>query len=208
MAVVMAAEGNLREKLTNSFSSTTHRTPHTNHKLRLFSRYQRLIEERDKLKFVTGRPVAGFFVPRLNIFLGKPMKYGGVYPDAVIRLIKNGKARFPAKSVHELIEVDGDVGWLTNDLLHHDSPTLSRYLARNRRYVDLLAKDLKNDNLKINMLNFYLYTIHYPLITFFSLFFRHKSILDGYRGFIWSFFSSLRFSRAYIRYWKQTKTAV
>jgi glycosyltransferase involved in cell wall biosynthesis len=168
---------------------------------RLFKRHQDLVEKRDgKLGKPTGEVVA-FFIPRVNMFFGKPLIHGGVYPDGVIRLIKRGKARLPAKSVHEQMEIDGEVGWLFGNLEHYDSPTFGRYLWRNNRYTELIAKDLKADKIPKNILSLLLYCIYKPLYTFSDLYFRHKGILDGYRGFIWCFFSSLRFPISYIKYW-------
>lgn len=171
-------------------------------KTKLFARHQRLIEERDgKIGEKTGEVVA-FFIPRLNFFLGKPLIHAGVYPDANIRLIKRGFAHFPAKSVHEQMQIDGEVGWLFNDLLHDDSPTLKRYLERMNRYTDLHAKELKTKKTPNNLLYLSLYTIYKPLYTFLSLYFRHLGFLDGIRGFLWSFFSAMHFPLAYFKYWK------
>lgn len=177
----------------------------------LFLRHQKLIEKREgrlapgseSLKDRRGtlnEQVVAFFIPRKNIFLGKPLIHGGLYPDGVIRLFKRGKAKLPEKSVHELMEIDGEVGWLFNDLEHHESPTLNRYLSRNKRYIQLLSSDMKKNRLKKNMFNTLNYLIVKPTSTFLSLYLRHKAILDGYRGFIWSFFSALRFPRAYLKY--------
>ncbi|MBU4098550.1 glycosyltransferase family 2 protein, partial [Patescibacteria group bacterium] len=58
---------------------------------KLFLRHQKLIEKRDGAIGSEGQYVA-FFIPRLNYFLGKYLRYGGVYPDGVIRLFKKGKA--------------------------------------------------------------------------------------------------------------------
>lgn len=166
----------------------------------LFDRHQKLIEERDgKIGNDTGEVVA-YFIPRVNMFLGKPLIHGGVYPDPAIRLIKNGKARLPGKSVHEIMEIDGQVGWLENAMLHYDSPTFNRYLSRLNRYTDLFAKEYKDQKLPKNLWNFLLYTIHRPLFTFLSLYFRHKGFLDGVAGFLWSFFSACRFPIAYFKY--------
>lgn len=169
-------------------------------KKKLFDRHQKLIEQRDgQIGKKTGETV-GYFIPRCNMFLGRPLIHGGVYPDGVIRLVKNGKARFPQKSVHEQIQLDGEVSWLTSDLLHYDSPTLKRYLARLNRYTDLMAKELDESKAPKNLWNFFLFVIHRPLFTFLSLFFRHKGFLDGVSGFLWSFFSASRFPIAYLKY--------
>ena len=168
---------------------------------KLFTRHQKLIEQRDgKIGQDTGEIVA-FFVPRLNFFLGKPLIHAGVYPDANIRLFRKGKAHFPAKSVHEQMLSDGEVAWLFNDLVHEDSPTLKRYLERMNRYTELHANDLKNKKMPKNLLYLSLYTIYKPLYTFLNLFIRHKGFLDGIRGFLWSFFSAMHYPLAYYKYW-------
>lgn len=172
-----------------------------NNKLRLFDRYQKLIEKRDGVKFETEGEIVAYFIPRLNIFLGQPIKHGGIYPDAVIRLWKKGSAYLPAKSVHELPVVSGRVSWLSNDLLHYDSPTFSRYLERHNRYTDLIAKDFEKQKLPANILYLLHYSFTLPLYHFLNLYLRHKGILDGFPGFVWSLFSALRFPISYFKYW-------
>lgn len=172
-------------------------------KSQLFTRHQQLVEKRDgKIGSASDEYVA-FFVPRLNYFLGKYLKYGGVYPDGVIRLVKRGKAMFPCRSVHEQIAIDGKVGWLQNDLIHMADPTFKRYLQRNNRYIDLIAAELKDTNLPKNWRNALAYFFLKPISWFLLTQIRHKGIFDGYQGIIFSFFSALRFPRAYWRYLKR-----
>lgn len=167
---------------------------------KLFERHQALIEQRDGKIGIEDGEFAGFFIPRLNYFLGKYLRYGGVYPDGVIRLVKTDKAHFPQKSVHEQIVIDGLVGWLKNPLLHLDSPTFTRYLQRNSRYVDLIRDELKGENVEKSSLKFFDYFVYKPLAWFLLTQIRHKGILDGWQGVVFSFFSALRFPRAYWRY--------
>lgn len=178
------------------------RKPLNKKKWKLFKKHQLLLIERDGRIGTNNSHIVAFFVPRLNIFLGKPLVHGGVYPDGVIRLVKNGYAKFPAKSVHEQMEIDGQVAWLFNDLYHIDSPTFQRYIKRNNRYTDLIAKDMQNEQVKKNIFNFLRYTVYLPLSTFVSLYIRHRGFLDSYRGFVWSYFSALRFSVGYMKYLK------
>lgn len=166
----------------------------------LFLRHQRLVEAIDGKIGEDSGEFAGFFIPRKNYFLGKFLRYGGVYPDGVIRLVKKGKAYFPCKSVHEQIVVKGRVGWLANPLLHYDSPTFSRYLERNSRYIDLIAQDLRKQKIGKNLWQFFDYVVWKPLSWFLLTSIRHKGILDGWQGIVFSFFSALRFPRAYFRY--------
>lgn len=169
-------------------------------KQKLFLRHQSALEDRDGKIGKDNGEVVAFFIPRRNIFLGKALIHAGVYPDAVIRLIKNGKAHLPAKSVHEQMEVDGQVSWLHHDLDHYDSPTLSRYLARMNRYTDLHAKELQDKRIKKNSWQFINYSIIKPKLTFLKLYLRHKGYKDGIRGFLWSVFSAMHFPLAYYKY--------
>jgi len=169
-------------------------------KQKLFSRHQELLELRDRKLGNGSDEIVAYFIPRINMFLNKPLIHAGVYPDGVIRLFKRGKARLPGKSVHEQMEIDGKVGWLNGDLLHYDSPTLKRYLARLNRYTDLKAQELKSSKTPKNLWSFLLFTIWHPAYTFMLLFFRHLGFLDGVNGFLWSFFSALHFPIAYFKY--------
>lgn len=167
----------------------------------LFVRHQLIIENRDGKIGKENGQIDAFFIPRRNLFLGKPLIHAGVYPDAVIRLFKNGKAHFPAKSVHEQITVDGEVSWLTSDLLHNDSPTLRRYFDRLNRYTDLQAENIREAGVKKNIFQLLNYTIIQPFRIFLKLFIRHKGFLDGYGGFMWSLLSATHYPIAYYKYW-------
>jgi len=166
---------------------------------KLFLRHQKLLEKRDGHIGTQDGLYAAFFLPRLNYFLGHYMRYGGVYPDGVIRLIRKGKAYLPCKSVHEQFVVDGKVGWLQNDLYHIDSPTFKRYLIRNNRYIDLLAAELKENKEIRRPIAPFKHLVALPAWWFANTYIRHKGYKDGWPGFVFSFFSALRFPRSYLR---------
>lgn len=167
---------------------------------KLFERHQKLLAERDGNIGDESKEYNAFFIPRLNYFLGKYLRYGGVYPDGVIRLVKKGQAYFPCKDVHEQIFVKGKVGWLQSVLLHKDSPTFDRYLIRNNRYTDLMAKEYQKIQLPKTLSNMLLYTIVKPIWWFVLTFIRHKGFLDGWPGFIFSWYSARRFAVSYRKY--------
>lgn len=167
---------------------------------KLFLRHQELLEKRDGEIGKTEGSYSAFFVPRLNYFLGKYLKYGGVYPDGVIRLFKRGEAYLPCKDVHEQLVVDGRIGWLQNDLLHFADPTFKRYLERNSRYINLIVEELKKDKVDKNILQFVNYFLVKSCSWLILTQVRHKGILDGWQGIVFSLFSALRFPRAYWRY--------
>lgn len=167
---------------------------------KLFLRHQKLIEERDGRVGDREGMLNALFIPRRNFFLGKYLKYGGTYPDPAIRLVRKDMAYFPAKDVHEQMQVKGRVGWLQNYMLHRDSPTFRRYLERNNRYINLIVDELKRDKIGKGLGQMIIYFLVKPIWWFLLTQIRHKGILDGWQGIVFSFFSALRFPRAYWRY--------
>ena len=140
--------------------------------------------------------LSAYWLPRKNWFLTGFLMKGGQYPDYTIRLYKNGAAKFPCKEVHENVEIKGEIGYLKNPILHYADPDFSRYLMRWDRYttaeVERMPKEIK--------LNFFSYFIWKPKITFLMMYFRHKGFMDGFPGFIFSLFSSIRFWVIYIKW--------
>src|SRR5258706_12173918 len=187
---------NLDEITNRKFEDTKNKM-----KANLFRRHERAIEQRDGSIGTKHGEIVAFFIPRVNLFLGKPLIHAGVYPDAAIRLVKKGYAKFPAKSVHEQMEINGQVGWLFNDMLHNDSPTLFKYIKRLNRYTDLHASELKEKKAPRNMMYLFYYSIFKAKVKFLMLYFRYKGFQDGIRGFLWSAFSAWHFPIAYFKYW-------
>lgn len=148
----------------------------------------------------------GFWVPRKNYFLGTFLKKGGQYPDPTIRFYKKGKGRLPCVDVHEQAKIEGAVGYLKNDLEHYADTSFSKYLLRHNRYTTLLAQELQQKKIKINFFNFLNYYIFKPCWWFFISFFRHKGYVDAFPGFVFAYFSALRFPIAYTKYWELSKT--
>lgn len=171
-------------------------------KQELFLRHKKNIEARDgKFSSKDNNAVNAYFIPRLNYFLGGYLRHGGVYPDGVIRLVKKGKAHFPCKSVHEQIQVDGSVSWLSEDLLHYGDPTFSRYMQRANRYTSLTADDMSKNHVSLSFANAIHYIFIKPIVVWALLFFRHRGFLDGFPGFVFALFSGLHFAFAYMKYW-------
>ncbi len=191
--------------LSMSSDEILRRTPKDARRSRLFSRHLSLLQSRDGELGERDREIVAFLIPRINMFLGKPLIYGGVYPDGVVRLIKRGKARLPAKSVHEQMQIDGSVAWLFEPLEHWDSPTIKRYLERLNRYTDLSAQDLSNEGVPRNAITLFRYITLEPLKAFLLRYVRHKGFKDGMRGFLWAAFSAWHYPIAYSKYFFNTK---
>lgn len=147
---------------------------------------------------------SGYYLPRKNYFLGQYLMKGGVYPDYVLRLYKRQGAYFKLENVHENVIVNGKVGYTKEALIHMADPNFERYLMRWNRYTSFDAKQLVESGERIC---FPCYFIGKPLYTFLNIYLRHKGFMDGFPGFVWALFSSIRFWAIYIKAWhmKQLK---
>lgn len=148
---------------------------------------------------------AAFWLRRRNWYLGRFLRKGGQYPDPVIRFYQRGKAHLPMKSVHEQMEVDGEVGWLRGHLLHYNSPNFGVTLRKWNAYTTLEADHLEAAKLPINAINAFKYIVWLPLYRFLKIYFRHKGFLDGMAGLVFAVLSGLYFAVSYIKYWEKVK---
>ena len=141
--------------------------------------------------------INGYCIPRKNWFLGRFLMKGGAYPDYTLRLYRRGKGRLPQKSVHEQAEVEGEVAYLQNPLIHMADRSFGRYLMRWQRYTDLIADELREE--KSNVVTPVNYGLIKPVWWFLLTYIRHKGFMDSWQGFVFSFFSALRFPMGYIK---------
>ena len=130
---------------------------------------------------------AGYEVPRLNWFFGKPIRHGGLYPDATLRLFDRRRGRFTENAVHERVVVEGSVGELTHPMHHYAYDSVEEFIAKQNRYATLGAKPNR------------LKAIVNPWWTFFRMYVVKRGFLDGWHGYL--------IARLYAQYtfWKYVK---
>jgi glycosyltransferase involved in cell wall biosynthesis len=94
---------------------------------------------------------AGYYLNRRVFFLGKWIRYGGKYPDWNLRLFKHQLGRYENlntedvpntgdNEVHEHVVLQGQVGYLKNDMLHEDFRDIYHWLERHNRYSNWEAR--------------------------------------------------------------------
>ena len=142
----------------------------------------------------------GYYIPRKNYLLNHWLRKGGQYPDYVIRFFRWGKGRFPCKSVHEQIEIDGDVGYLQSPLLHYSYRTLAEYWKKSDAYTSLTAQEMVKNKIPKTIISWIWYEWITPTWKFLSLYIRHKGFVDGVYGLLFAFFSALHYPIAYKKY--------
>lgn len=159
-----------------------------------------------EIKEKIGNSVNGYWIPRKNWFLGRFLMKGGQYPDYTLRLYRKGKGRLPQRDVHEQAIVEGSVGYLKKSLLHFPYRNFASYYLKWNRYVDLLASQIKENfkdkNKAMKMVYGFGYLLIKPMHWFLTTYIRHKGFTDLWPGFVFSFFSALRFPVSYLKYLK------
>jgi glycosyltransferase involved in cell wall biosynthesis len=122
----------------------------------------------------------GYEVPRRNIFWGRWVRHGGLYPDWQLRLFRRGRGRFGERAVHESVRVEGAVGRLAGHLEHRSYRDVADFLARADRYSTLAAEDWIAQGRRVRAADFVLR----PLGRFLAMYVVGRGFLDGWRGFL------------------------
>jgi glycosyltransferase involved in cell wall biosynthesis len=123
---------------------------------------------------------AGFELSRLSNFCGQWMRHGDWYPDRVLRLFRREAGRFSNDSVHERLIVEGRIGRLHGELLHHSMPDLHSALDKQNRYSTGRAAD----NVAAGKTGGLGSALTHGFWAFLRCYILHRGFLDGRLGFV------------------------
>jgi glycosyltransferase involved in cell wall biosynthesis len=127
----------------------------------------------------------GYRIPRILYIGDQPVRHGGFYPDAQLRLIRRGAGRFGQRMVHEAIKMASPtsvVKTLQHPMLHYAYRSVSEFNAAMDKYARLSAQEYFKSPGYERRLNPFNYYVH-PLWTFFYRYFGRGGVLDGGLGF-------------------------
>ncbi|WP_298817563.1 glycosyltransferase family 2 protein [Chloroflexus sp.] len=80
--------------------------------------------------------IAGYRIPRYNLFFGRRLRGGGWYPDFQLRLLRRDAASYDeGVAVHEVATVQGAIGELHGHLLHLNIERLDELWQKQARYA-------------------------------------------------------------------------
>lgn len=127
-----------------------------------------------------GPPCVGYQVARRNIFWGRWIRHGGLYPDWQLRLFRRGLGRFVERFVHESVVVEGPVGRLRSPLIHRSYRDTTDFLERANRYASLAADDWIRHGGRARVTDLVLR----PPARFASMYLAKGGFRDGWRGFL------------------------
>jgi len=88
--------------------------------------------------------VCGIFIRRRMYFMGKWIKHGGVYPNLVLRVFRNGKGRCEEKIMDEHIVVDGKSIELPYDIIDDNTKSLTWWTNKHNWYSDRECYEVLN----------------------------------------------------------------
>jgi len=121
----------------------------------------------------------GYWIPRRNWIVGHEMRYGGFAPDYQMRLLKRSAVSYPlARKVHEVVEVAGSEGYLTEPLIHYNYTSWAQFQRKQRIYAAYEAHILTGRGVHPRPHNFVLQ----PLREFYRRFVTLRGWQDGWPG--------------------------
>lgn len=85
----------------------------------------------------------GYWIPRRNVIAGVWVRHAGWWPDPQLRLLHRTSARYDESGVvHEVAQIDGPSGTLSEPLLHLNYETFAEFRAKQAHYAILEARTL------------------------------------------------------------------
>jgi glycosyltransferase involved in cell wall biosynthesis len=122
---------------------------------------------------------AAYEFPRCTFYSGRWIRHGDWYPDRVRRLWRKGSAQWSGENPHARLEVDGSIGRLRSDLLHHSNESIAHQLAKIAPYHVDFVKRRVSDGSPAGLVELALR----PCWRFLRAYFFRCGFLDGWQGF-------------------------
>lgn len=148
-------------------------------------------------------PCDGYRCPRLNHFLGRPIRGAGWHPDRVLRLMRRDAARVTAARVHEGYEVAGEVGRLAAGILHRPYEGIYHYYGKMNAYTTLEAEDklARLGGRRVGPADL----IARPAARFWRMFVVRRGCRDGLAGCILCVLASIYLFVLYAKVWERQR---
>ncbi|MEP5151422.1 glycosyltransferase family 2 protein [Planktotalea sp.] len=90
------------------------------------------------------KQVEGIYVSRRMTFLGRPIRWGGVFPIRVLRLFRHTKGRCENRWMDEHIQVLGETANFAGEIIDDNQNQLTWWIAKHNDYANREVVDLLN----------------------------------------------------------------
>lgn len=133
------------------------------------------------LKIINGdTKYDGYYLLFKHYQFGRWLKHGAWYPSYIKRFFRRGKALFPEKIVHEVLEVNGPVGYIEQPILHYNHKTVNEFLEKINFESSHEAEGRYKEGKKTGTFE----ALFVPLLIFIKRYFFLLGFLDGKEGLI------------------------
>jgi len=106
---------------------------------------QELIQELQELAGGTSENVVGYYIPRLVKFLGRTIRYGGMFPIWHLRLFRTGFGRCEGREYDQHFYVTGTTKKLAGHMVDDQRMSLAEWTARHNRWSDAEVRQLSSN---------------------------------------------------------------
>ncbi len=132
-------------------------------------------EDDKKWPGMTGN--VGYYFHRRDHMWGRALKYGETANVRLLRLAKKDAGKWKG-NVHEIWDIRGITGELSEPLEHFPHPNVAQFLKEINTYSSLRAQQLHKDHIHVS----WWHVVLYPTAKFFVNYFWRLGFLDGTNG--------------------------
>lgn len=138
-------------------------------------------------KAISNSPhISGYYLKRQDVFLGRSLRFGETAGVKLLRLARKGIGSWQ-RPVHELWGVTGQIGELSQPLIHTPHPSLSSFATKINLYTTLDA-GYRHDHHQ----QFHLWEcLIFPPAKFCFNYLLRLGFLDGFPGLVMAYYMSL-----------------
>jgi glycosyltransferase involved in cell wall biosynthesis len=142
----------------------------------------------------------GYWIHRANHFLGKPIRSAGWQRDKVLRLFDRTKGAYEPLHVHaEVVIQGGNVGTLSQPLVHHTYRDLDQYFEKFHRYTQWSANDLRDRGIRASAARL----LFRPPLRFLRMYLLEGGFREGRHGIVLCGLAAFSVFMKYARRWEQ-----
>jgi glycosyltransferase involved in cell wall biosynthesis len=102
-----------------------------------------------------GSPHDGYRIPRRNVFLGVQIRpFDSKHGGYMLRFLRNGRGRFPCRTIHEALEVRGTTGQARGELIHRSPHGLAKLVWKQNLFSEhhALAAHRRGERFRLHRL--------------------------------------------------------
>ena len=147
-----------------------------------------------------------YWIPRLNIFLTRWMRHGGLFPDDKLRLFRRGIAVVDESiGPHGTPQYDKSKGRLTHHLQHYGYPDFANYLDHMNEYSTGTVEALCRRTAKQSNSFLLLQAFTNPVFGWMKNYLFRGGFLDGAEGLVFHLNHAAYVHWKYIKVWEKRK---